>query len=246
MPLPQRPAARPLHAQHRPHPGRGGAERIPRRAASAQILFRTVGPTDALRRAIRGGRGARRARHVPVELPCHKGGRAPAGWETTVVSYASDLPFLGAWGEGYQLGPGTIRVAHTDEEHIRKADLLRGVDLYVRLATDLLAREAHDRRRSRSPCSAPPAPWARSSSGCWRTTPGSRSRRWRPPSERRHGPTARWCAGASRPRCPSGSPGSPCSRAPRRSPGADRVQRARRRGGGPDRAGLRRAPAPSW
>ena len=76
-----------------------------------------------------------------VELPFYKGGAAPAGWETTVVSYASDLPFLDPWGERYQLGPGTIRVAHTSQEHIRKADLLRGVDLYVRLASDLLARE---------------------------------------------------------------------------------------------------------
>ena len=58
------------------------------------------------------------------------------------MSYASDLPFLASWGEGYQLGPGTIKVAHTAQEHIRKADLLRGVELYVRLATDLLAREA--------------------------------------------------------------------------------------------------------
>ena len=78
----------------------------------------------------------------PVELPFHKAGGAPPGWDTTVVSYASDLPFLAAWGEGYQLGPGSIRVAHTADEHILKADLLRGVDLYVRLATDLLAREA--------------------------------------------------------------------------------------------------------
>ena len=74
-----------------------------------------------------------------VELPYYKGGATPAGWETTVVSYASDLPFLEAWGERYQLGPGTIRVAHTSHEHIRKADLLRGVDLYTRLASDLLA-----------------------------------------------------------------------------------------------------------
>ena len=58
------------------------------------------------------------------------------------MSFTSDLPFLAPWGEGYQLGPGTIRVAHTDAEHIRKDDLLRGVELYVRLATDLLAREA--------------------------------------------------------------------------------------------------------
>ncbi|MEO6057400.1 MAG: M20/M25/M40 family metallo-hydrolase [Gemmatimonadales bacterium] len=110
--------------------------------ASAQILIRTVEPTDALKTAVRGlaGPGVRVA--FPVELPCYKGGAAPAGWDTTVVSFASDLPFLTGWGECFQLGPGTIRVAHTAEEHIRKADLLRGVELYVRLATDLLAREA--------------------------------------------------------------------------------------------------------
>ena len=81
-------------------------------------------------------------RRFPVELPFYKGGTAPAGWDTTVVSFSSDLPFLTSWGEGYQLGPGTIRVAHSAHEHIRKADLLRGVELYVRLATDLLARES--------------------------------------------------------------------------------------------------------
>ncbi|HUR93914.1 MAG TPA: M20/M25/M40 family metallo-hydrolase [Gemmatimonadales bacterium] len=110
--------------------------------ASAQILIRTVEPTDALRARIRALAGPSVAVAFPVELPCHKGGQAPAGWETTVVSFASDLPFLTTWGECYQLGPGTIRVAHTAEEHIRKADLARGVDLYVQLATDLLAREA--------------------------------------------------------------------------------------------------------
>jgi acetylornithine deacetylase len=110
--------------------------------ASAQILIRTVEPTEGLKTAIRALAGPGVTVSFPVELPFHKGGAAPAGWETTVVSYASDLPFLTTWGECYQLGPGTIRVAHTAQEHIRKADLLRGVDLYVRLATDLLAREA--------------------------------------------------------------------------------------------------------
>jgi acetylornithine deacetylase len=109
--------------------------------ASAQLLVRTVEPTDRLKAAIAEqlAPGVRAA--FPVELPFHKAGGAPPGWDTTVVSYASDLPFLSAWGEGYQLGPGSIRVAHTAEEHILKADLLRGVDLYVRLATDLLSRE---------------------------------------------------------------------------------------------------------
>jgi len=110
--------------------------------AAAQILIRTVEQTDGLKATIRGLAAPGVSVAFPVELPFHKASGAPAGWETTVVSYASDLPFLGAWGECYQLGPGSIRVAHTADEHIRKADLLRGVDLYVRLADDLLAREA--------------------------------------------------------------------------------------------------------
>jgi acetylornithine deacetylase len=109
--------------------------------ASAQILIRTVEPTAALRAAIGALVTPGVTATFPVELPCHKGGVVPDGWDTTVVSYASDLPFLTSWGECFQLGPGTIRVAHTADEHIRKADLLRGVELYARLAADLLARE---------------------------------------------------------------------------------------------------------
>jgi len=109
--------------------------------ASAQLLVRTVEPTAGLKAAIHEQLAPGVRVTFPVELPFHKAGGAPPGWETTVVSYASDLPFLAPWGEGYQLGPGSIRVAHTAEEHILKADLLRGVELYVRLATDLLARE---------------------------------------------------------------------------------------------------------
>ena len=110
--------------------------------ASAQLLVRTVEPTSPLMAAIEKELAPGVTVAFPVELPFHKGGAAPPGWETVVVSYASDLPFLASWGEGYQLGPGSILLAHTAEEHILKTDLLRGVDLYVRLATDLLAREA--------------------------------------------------------------------------------------------------------
>ena len=119
--------------------GGGVAPNVIPPAASAQLLIRTVEPSQPLKAAIRSLLAAGVTVEFPVELPFHKGGSAPAGWDTTVVSYASDLPFLSAWGERYQLGPGTILVAHTNDEHIRKADLLRGVDLYERLASDLLA-----------------------------------------------------------------------------------------------------------
>lgn len=110
-------------------------------AASAELLFRTVGDTRALRDGIRAAADPRVTVEFPLEIPSVRS--APvSGWETTVVSYASDLPFLESWGERYQLGPGSIRLAHTAEERIRKRDLLDGVDRYVRLAAALLAREA--------------------------------------------------------------------------------------------------------
>jgi acetylornithine deacetylase len=110
-------------------------------SARAQVLIRTVGATDDLKRALAATAAPGVRLSIGLEIPAYKG-TAPDGWETTVVSYASDLPFLGGWGRRFQLGPGTIRVAHTDAERIRKADLHRGVELYVRLASDLLGEEA--------------------------------------------------------------------------------------------------------
>ena len=110
-------------------------------SARAQVLIRTVGPTDELRAALAATAAPGVRLSIGLEIPAYKG-TAPPGWETTVVSYASDLPFYTGWGRRFQLGPGTIRLAHTDAERIRKADLHRGVELYVRLASDLLAEDA--------------------------------------------------------------------------------------------------------
>lgn len=108
-------------------------------AARAELLLRLVGPSDALRKEIAACAADGVRVTFPTELPYFKNpAPPPAGWETTVVSYASDLPFLAAWGQGFQLGPGTIRVAHTGDEHIAKAELLEGVRLYRRLARDLI------------------------------------------------------------------------------------------------------------
>jgi acetylornithine deacetylase len=122
--------------------GGGVAPNVLAPHAAAQILIRTVESTQRLKSSILGLAAPGVSITFPVELPSHRATVVPAGWETTVVSFASDLPFLAAWGVGYQLGPGSIRVAHTAQEHIRKADLFRGVELYVKLATDLLAAEA--------------------------------------------------------------------------------------------------------
>ena len=109
-------------------------------SASAQLLIRTVGPTDELKAAIRKAAGLRVTVRFAVEIPAFKGS-APAGWDSTVVSFASDLPFLLPWGRCFQMGPGSIRVAHTAEERIAKREFLEGVERYVALASDLLAMD---------------------------------------------------------------------------------------------------------
>ena len=107
--------------------------------ADARVLIRTVGPTAALKGAITACLDEGVTAEFVGEIPAWKG-EAPAGWESTVVSFASDIPFLADWGERFQMGPGTIRVAHTAHERIARRELLAGVELYVRLARDLLAR----------------------------------------------------------------------------------------------------------
>jgi len=61
------------------------------------------------------------------------------GFETTVVSFTTDIPaFNGTWGKPFLLGPGSIHFAHTDEERIPKAELLESVQSYQTLVRRLL------------------------------------------------------------------------------------------------------------
>ncbi len=109
-------------------------------SARAELLLRLVGPSGPMRELFENtvAEGVRIS--FPTELPSFKSTTAPPpGWDTTVVSYASDLPFFESWGKRYQLGPGTIKVAHTREECMAKAELKHGVRLYVQLATELLS-----------------------------------------------------------------------------------------------------------
>lgn len=117
--------------------GGGVAANVIPPAAEATLMFRTVADPAPLEAAVRAAAGPA----VTVRRKFgfgHVVSPALPGWETTTVKYASDLAHLGPWGTGYQLGPGTIKVAHTAEERIRKADLLEGVDCYVRLARQLI------------------------------------------------------------------------------------------------------------
>jgi acetylornithine deacetylase len=59
------------------------------------------------------------------------------GFEQCAVRFMTDIPHLSNWGAPLLLGPGSILVAHTDEERIDKRELEQAVELYIRLVKSL-------------------------------------------------------------------------------------------------------------
>ncbi len=107
--------------------------------AHADLMFRTVGDPEPIRAAMRvvvNGHGElKEMLHTPTQ---HL--EAQDGFETTVVAYTTDIPnFAGAWGKPFLIGPGSIHVAHTAEERIPKKQLLDAVQIYTRMARQLIA-----------------------------------------------------------------------------------------------------------
>lgn len=109
-------------------------------SCQAELLFRTVADPAPLKSAVTRAAGDRVTADFAWEVAPIRLRRLP-GFETTVVQFTTDLPHFGAWGEGFLLGPGSIRVAHTDHESVAKADLMAATDLYVRLATQLMGED---------------------------------------------------------------------------------------------------------
>lgn len=60
------------------------------------------------------------------------------GFETTICSYGTDVPNLKGDHKRYLYGPGSILVAHGDDEHILKNDLFEAVKGYQKLVLESL------------------------------------------------------------------------------------------------------------
>ena len=63
------------------------------------------------------------------------------GYDTQMVAFTTDLPSLTNWGRPLLIGPGSIHEAHTEDEKVPKAELLKAVEIYVKLVRELLARQ---------------------------------------------------------------------------------------------------------
>lgn len=105
-------------------------------AAEAHVLIRLIGPSQAVKTIVERVVAGRCDVAYSLDLHAVRM-RKMAGWETMVAKYATDISSLTAWGEPLLLGPGTIHVAHTDEEKVLKSELTGAVDKYAELVGSL-------------------------------------------------------------------------------------------------------------
>ena len=64
------------------------------------------------------------------------------GFETKTVAFGNDAPHINNFSHKMLCGPGSILVAHTDDEHILLSDLRRAKDNYVTIYKRLEGRKA--------------------------------------------------------------------------------------------------------
>ncbi len=116
----------------------GRAPNVIADSACAEVMIRLVADPEPLRRAVsKAVEGKAIAREV-LCIPVVRLGRLK-GLDTTVVAYTTDIPeFGGAWGKPFLLGPGSIHVAHTLEEHVPKRQLVEAVEIYQKMVRQLL------------------------------------------------------------------------------------------------------------
>ena len=106
--------------------------------AVAEVLFRTVAATAGGAR----GRCWRWPRLVTIEEVLESEPvrmHTVPGFDTAAFPYMTDIALLPRWGKPLLYGPGSILVAHTDDEYIEVAHLERAAADYVTLARQLRA-----------------------------------------------------------------------------------------------------------
>jgi acetylornithine deacetylase len=106
-------------------------------SASAELMFRIVGPADDV---------LAKTREVEPDVTVTEVLRVPLvrfhtvpGVPTAVFPFTTDAALLDRWGTPLLFGPGSILVAHTQDEYVRLDEVNEAIGTYVRLATNCLA-----------------------------------------------------------------------------------------------------------
>ena len=105
--------------------------------AEAQVLIRLVTDSAPVRKMIL--EAAKGVAEVAFTLDlAFVRLKAFEGMPTMVAKFATDIPELTNWGSPLLIGPGSIHVAHSPQEKLAKKELLGAVDLYIKVAKQLL------------------------------------------------------------------------------------------------------------
>lgn len=121
----------------------GVADNVMAPEAEARLMARLVTPPDTLAKLLRRWVGDRAGLEIGVTVPLARLGTLP-GFPTSVAAYATDIPKLSNWGTPYLFGPGSIHVAHREDEHVSVGELRAAVDAYARIALAALMRKGRD------------------------------------------------------------------------------------------------------
>jgi acetylornithine deacetylase len=117
----------------------GVADNVVAPSAEARLMIRLVTPADAVMSRIEAWADGRASLEWGPMVPPMKLGVVD-GFQTSVAAFATDIPALTNWGTPYLFGPGSIHVAHRDDECLRIDELHRAVDAYEHIVRQVLTR----------------------------------------------------------------------------------------------------------
>ena len=120
----------------------GVADNVMAPVAEARMMARLVTPSAMFADTLRTWVRDRAELEIGTTVELARLGSLP-GFPTSVAAYATDIPKLGAWGRPFLFGPGSIHVAHREDEHVNVTELRSAVDAYVRIAEQASARHGH-------------------------------------------------------------------------------------------------------
>lgn len=119
--------------------GGGVAPNVVPANAEAEIMFRTVGDYRAIRERLEAHTSPFVSLEDVLVVPPVRLQTSPE-FASEVFAFTTDIPWLDNWGAPLLLGPGSITVAHTADEHVSARELHQAVDLYASLARTLLSQ----------------------------------------------------------------------------------------------------------
>jgi acetylornithine deacetylase len=115
----------------------GVADNVVAPWAEARLMIRLVTPPEDLMALIDGwAKGRASLEWGPVVPPVRLG--VVDGFTTSVAAFATDIPALTNWGTPYLFGPGSIHVAHRDDEHVAVDELCNAVSSYEKIVMQAL------------------------------------------------------------------------------------------------------------